>query len=60
MRKWFIRTAQRSRVVQKILTNCCKMQKRCYLAGKLVNCSEGEDKEKIVGYAVWNRQTAKY
>lgn len=47
-------------MAQKILANCCKMQKRCYLAGRLVNWSEGEDKEKIVGYAVWNRQTAKY
>lgn len=50
MRRWSIRTAQCSCAVQKILANCCKMQKRCYSAGKLVNWSEGEDKVKMVGY----------
>lgn len=49
MRRWFIRT-QWSGTVEKILENCCKMYKRCYSAGKLVNWSDGADEEKTAGY----------
>lgn len=50
MRRWSIRAAQHGHAVQKILANCSKIRKRCHSAGKLVNWSEREDKDKTVGY----------